>query len=280
MPNSSIDVLAARARDLPPRLASAARFIARHPFEAATTPMTVLARQGGFSPATFTRLAQALGHQGWEGLRTKLVVAARENSHAPFSSRPLPGAGARSIAAEMIYADSVILGQLSVDHLALGASVLEAADRVVVVGFRSCHGPAYLFSYLYRLFRPEVQFVGGDQTILDLDLGSLQRKDAVVLFDFDPYGRPTQLTARAARKAGCALIAIVDSEDAPIAKGADQILTYGVASPGFFPSLTGCAALVQALAALLYVRAGAAGRNMLRKTEARIAEHGIYIDGK
>jgi DNA-binding MurR/RpiR family transcriptional regulator len=277
MSDSVIDLLATRARDLPDRLASAARFVAKHPFEAATTPASALARQGGYTPATLTRLAQALGYEGWEGLRTELVEAARENSKSPFSSRPLPHSGVQSIAAEMIYADAVIIGKLNVDHLALAASILEAAERVIVAGFRSCLSPAHLFSYLYRFFRPEVHLFGGEGNILDLDLGLLRPDDAVVIFDFEPYCRPSQLTARAAKKAGCAIITIVDSEEAPIAKYADQTLTYSVASPGFFPSLTGCVALVQSLAAMLYVRGGAPARDTLRRTEARIAEQGIYL---
>ncbi|WP_421995583.1 hypothetical protein [Roseococcus sp.] len=60
---------------------------------------------------------------------------------------------------------------------------------------------------------------------------------------------------------------------APICEGAAAILTYRTPTAGFFPSLTACIALVQALAALLYARAGAEGQARLRQSEGRIAAH-------
>src|SRR5205807_7036918 len=52
--------------DLPGRLQEAGRFIARHDFDATTRSMRDLAAAAGLQPASFTRLAQALGHSGWE----------------------------------------------------------------------------------------------------------------------------------------------------------------------------------------------------------------------
>ncbi|WP_421995585.1 MurR/RpiR family transcriptional regulator [Roseococcus sp.] len=77
--------LEAAARQLSPRLAAAARYVAEHPFDAATLPMRELARRSGEPAANFTRLAQALGHPGWEELRAGLVEAARTAPSAPYS---------------------------------------------------------------------------------------------------------------------------------------------------------------------------------------------------
>ncbi|KAJ8137199.1 hypothetical protein OY671_009588, partial [Metschnikowia pulcherrima] len=69
--------IASRSREaalqLPPKLASAARYVADHPFDAASMPMRASARQTGEPPTTFTRLARASGFQGWEALRTELI---------------------------------------------------------------------------------------------------------------------------------------------------------------------------------------------------------------
>lgn len=276
-----VERLQLEARALPPRLADAARFVAAHPFDAATTPMRTLARTAGHSPATFTRLAQAVGFAGWDGMREQLVQRAREaRERAPFSGRPLPASGARSLATDMLAADTAAIAALDPDRLALAAAMLEAAPRVFVAGFRSCHGPAHLFHYLYRLFRPQVTLLGAGGSLLDLELGALQRNDAVVLICFEPYSRDLLLVARAARAAGCAIVAVVDDAAAPVAAGAGLVLLHATGTPGFFPSLTACNAVLQALAGLLYVRAGRDGRTALRRAEARIRTHTAYVAPK
>lgn len=271
---SVIAQLEAAARQLSPRLAAAARYVAAHPFDAATIPMRELARRSGEPAANFTRLAQALGHPGWEELRTGLVEAARSQPDAPYSERQPAREG---VVAAMLAADRDSLTALGAADLAAAAALLESAARVHVAGFRSCHAPALLFHYLYRLFRPEVTLVTGTGGLLDLELGAFRAGDVLVLFGFAPYSRDSLLATRAAAGAGAKVLAIVDSAAAPIAEGAEGVLTYGTPTAGFFPSLTACTALVQALAALLYARAGAEGQERLRQAEGRIAAHTAYL---
>lgn len=282
MTTATVMRLSEAAHTLPPQLAAAARFVADDPFDAASVPMRALARKAGQPPATFTRLARALGMSGWDELRAVLLSEVREDlqtaREAPFSSRMAgPGSEDAGVQARMFTSDRQAIAELRTDRIEQAATVLERAPRVLVAGFRSCHAPALLFHYLYRLFRPDVTLIGGAGGALDLDLGGLQRGDAVLLIGFAPYSRDGLLTATTAVASGCSLVAVVDRPDAPLAEGASATLVYGADSPGYFPSLTSCIALLQALAATLYARAGAKGREQLRQTEARIARHTAYI---
>ena len=276
--------LTVAADRLPPQVATAARHVADHPFDAASLPMRALARTTGQSPTTYTRLARSLGFTGWDALRSELIAEAREDLDAaraaPFSSRPRPAKNDGSVSERMLAVDQRSIGALDVAALEAAAALIEAAAHVRVAGFRSCHAPAIHFHYLYRLFRPEVSLIGGAGT-LDLDLGGLRQGDAVLLFGFAPYSRDGLLTARSALAAGAKLIAVVDRDDAPLARGADAVLTFQTGTPSFFPSLTACTALLQALAETLYRRAGEDGRARLRESEARIAAHTAYVsDGE
>ena len=265
---------------LPPQLSTAARHVADHPFDAASLPMRALARTTAQSPTTYTRLARALGFSGWEELRAELIAEAREDldaaRRAPFSSRPRPASKDDDVAGRMLAFDQRSLAALDTMTLEPAAALLEAGPRVLVAGFRSCHAPAIHFHYLYRLFRPEVALIGSAGA-LDLDLGDLRQGDVVVLFGFAPYSRDGLLTARAAIAAKARLVAIVDRADAPLARDAAAVLTFAAGTPSFFPSLTACTALLQALAETLYLRAGEEGRKRLRESEARIAAHTAYV---
>lgn len=281
MSSATLTRLNEALRHLPPQQADAARFVIGRAFDAATTPMRGLARSSGLAPVTFTRLAQSLGMSGWDELKALLVEETREGltaSHrGPFSARAMPEGGENRLVAGMIEADQRALGEIDPAGIARAAAVLEGAPRVLVAGFRSCHAPAMLFHYLYRLFRTEVALIGGMGGVLDVELGGLRGDDALLLFGFDPYSRDGLLCAHAAADIGAKVVAVVDTPAAPIAEGAAVVLTFGSDSPGFFPSLSACTGVVQALAATLYLRAGSDGKEQLRRTEARIEAHTAYL---
>ncbi|MBC9178660.1 MurR/RpiR family transcriptional regulator [Roseomonas ludipueritiae] len=272
--------------DLPPRLREAARYVARYDYDAATRSMRELAQAAGTNPATFTRLAQALGYSGWEPLRDALIEARRTGPETPFSgrlrqatARP-PGAPppAAQLSAEMLAADLAGLSQLDPEPILAAATALHEAPRIWVAGYRSCRAVAQLLHYQLRLFRPDsVRLIGGAGPE-DLDLGDFRAGDVVVLIGFVPYSRSIVVAARMARAAGCTVVALADRADAPVAAGASHLLLFEAdRTPAFFPSLTGALALAQALAAATFSLGGEAALLSLRETEAKLAALSAYM---
>jgi DNA-binding MurR/RpiR family transcriptional regulator len=272
--------------DLPARLQEAGRFIARNDFDATTRSMRDLAAVAGMQPASFTRLAQALGHPGWDDFRDALIEARRPMPAAPFSGRvrrPAKGSAevrsrAADICADMIAADVDGVSRLAPVPMAAAAKTLHASRRIWIAGFRSCRAVAELLHYQFRLFRPDaVRLVGGSGPE-DFDFGGFRKSDAVVVIGFAPYSRSSVLAAHAAREAGCTLIALADSSTAPMAEGASDLLLFDAATvPGFFPSLTGAIATAQALAAAVFALGGEGAQVRLRETEARLASLSQYV---
>src|SRR5690349_2423914 len=139
---------------LPPQLAAAGRHIADRPYEAATRSMRTLAAEAGASPATFTRLAQALGFPGWDALRAAAIEEQRRP--APYSRRaPAEGGLAALRAAEVANLDALT----EEAALQAAAAALHPAPRLHVAGFRSCQAVARLLHYQLRLFRPDTVLI-------------------------------------------------------------------------------------------------------------------------
>jgi len=69
------------------RLQQVGRFVAANDYDATTRSMRELAAVAGADPASFTRLAQALGYSGWDELRAALTEARRPAQSSPFSGR-------------------------------------------------------------------------------------------------------------------------------------------------------------------------------------------------
>ncbi|WP_284945033.1 MurR/RpiR family transcriptional regulator [Acidisoma cladoniae] len=280
-----LDLLRQAMPDLPPRLREVGRFLSGHEFDAATRSMRGLAAAAGVNPASFTRLAQALGYRGWDELRDALIEARRPGTDAPFSGRLRAATGepaqdSAAIATALIGSDTAGLSRVATAPIAAAAAALHAAPRAWIAGFRSCRAVAELLHYQLRLFRPDVVHLVGSAGPEDLDFGAFRAGHAVVVVGFAPYSRASVMTVRAARTAGCRIIAIADTPQAPMAEGADHLLLFEAASsPGFFPSLTGAVAQAQALAAGSFVLGGKGALLRLRQTEARLAAHSQYVPG-
>jgi DNA-binding MurR/RpiR family transcriptional regulator len=283
--SSPLNELCSALPSLPTRLREVARFVAANDYDATTRSMRDLAAVAGADPASFTRLAKALGYSGWDELRGALTEARRPAQPAPFSGRTKarrygPNSDV-TLVADKLEAEAAGLARISSSEVAAAAKTLRKAQRIWIAGFRSCRSVAELLNYQLRLFRPEaVQLVGGSGPE-DLDLGAFRAGDAVVVVGFAPYSTASVLSARAARRPGAALIAIADTIAAPMAEGANHLLLFeAAASPGFFPSLTGAIAIAQSLAAVTFTLGGTGAKQRLEETEARLAAMSQYVAEK
>ena len=283
--SSPLNELCSALPSLPTRLREVARFVAANDYDATTRSMRDLAAVAGADPASFTRLAKALGYSGWDELRGALTEARRPAQPAPFSGRTKarrygPNSDV-TLVADKLEAEAAGLARISSSEVAAAAKTLRKAQRIWIAGFRSCRSVAELLNYQLRLFRPEaVQLVGGSGPE-DLDLGAFRAGDAVVVVGFAPYSTASVLSARAARRPGAALIAITDTIAAPMAEGANHLLLFeAAASPGFFPSLTGAIAIAQSLAAVTFTLGGTGAKQRLEETEARLAAMSQYVAEK
>jgi DNA-binding MurR/RpiR family transcriptional regulator len=282
--SSPLTELCSALPSLPMRLQEVGRFVAANDYDATTRSMRELASVAGADPASFTRLAKAIGYSGWDELRAALTEARRPAQASPFSARARKRQGPNadvSLVADRLAAEAIGLARISADAVAEAARALHGARRIWIAGFRSCRSVAELLNYELRLFRPDdVQLVGGSGPE-DLDFGAFRSGDAVVVIGFAPYSTASVESTRAALKAHACLIAIADSVTAPMAEGADHLLLYEAASsPGFFPSLTGAIAIAQSLAAVAFSLGAASARKRLEATEARLAAMSQYVTEK
>src|SRR3954469_4958266 len=89
--SSPLNELCSALPSLPMRLRQVGRFVAANDYDATTRSMRELAAVAGADPASFTRLAKALGYSGWDDLRAALTEARRPAPAQPFSARTRAG---------------------------------------------------------------------------------------------------------------------------------------------------------------------------------------------
>src|SRR5467141_389097 len=126
--SSPLSELCSALPSLPMRLQEVGRFVAANDYDATTRSMRDLAAAAGADPASFTRLAKALGYPGWDALRAALTEARRPAQSSPFSVRTKEGRqGPNSgvmLVADKVEAEAAGLARISPDAVASAAKTL------------------------------------------------------------------------------------------------------------------------------------------------------------
>lgn len=269
----------ARYAQFSPQFQAGARYLVDHPDDVAVSSMRSIAARAKVQSAALVRLAQQLGFAGWPELKSIFVERLRAGP-APYAEKAgaLAGKGGELVAEVFAVQQRNLAatGNASQAALLAAASLLEAASRVHVAGFRAAHPIAYTFHYLYRLLRPSVQLLSGQGGTLEMDLRALQAGEAVVVASFAPYSSEALLVASRARQAGCLVVAISDSAISPLARQADASIVIAVDSPSFFPSIVAGVAAAESLAELLVARAGPGAVASIAAAETQLRELGAY----
>lgn len=268
--------------DLSPELLRAARWIEHHPREVALRSMRECARQAGLRPATFTRLAQAMGFDGFEALRARCQETLAPPGGYAARARALQATAKEhadwlETLNEAQYANSAsIAGVNRRAQFEHAADLMLAASHVYFLGLRASHGLAFQLYYTYGLVAGNgvlVQGVGG--TFAD-QLAQLERGDVLVAVSLAPYTRETVEAVEQAREQGAKVVALTDSQLSPLARDASEVLLFRAESPSFFHSMVGGLALAEALVAAVAVRGGRKVLDRLAAVQRKLAAHGAY----
>jgi DNA-binding MurR/RpiR family transcriptional regulator len=263
---------------LSPELQRAARWIEGHPDEVALQSMRECARRAGLAPATFTRLAHALEHAGFDALKLQC-----QQQLAGYASRARvlqrrSGDWLETLNQTQHANTAAIAGLNPRARVEAAADAMLKAPRVHFLGLRASHGLAFHLHYTYALLAPNgvlLQDLGG--TLLD-QLDRIARTELLVAISLAPYTRQTVEAVEQAAGRGIAVVAITDSPHSPLARAARHTLLFRADSPSYFQSMVGALALAEALAAAVTVRGGRRVLAHLQAAQQRLDQRGAYVE--
>lgn len=267
---------------LSPELQRAARWVREHPAELGLQSMRQSALAAGVAPATMTRLAQALGLDGFEAMRRPSMAA--------FARSVMPLGESRADALAAPISDSTLdrLAQAQARNLAAvgernapadlraAAAQLLQAREVLFLGLRASFGVAYHLHYSCDWLRPGTRLATDAGGAWADQVQALTPADLLVVVSQAPYTRQTVEAVHAAQANGVPVLALTDSRLSPLARGAQQVLLFEAASPTFFHSMTGVQALAEALLACVAEQGGAAGVQRLSERQTRLQSARAY----
>jgi DNA-binding MurR/RpiR family transcriptional regulator len=260
------------------QMQAAARFIMDQPSEVALLSMREQARKAGVPPATMMRLAQRLGFSGYQDLKDAYVEAIRDNL-AWFSGRAVNMLNRReqigevALITETVNSISQAVGDLNrpanVDALISAADILEKSRSVYCIGARATFPVAFLFDYTQRYYSDKVHLLEGPGgSGIDL-MHRITNKDALLAVSLSPYANSTH-------RAGAKIVAITDSEFAPVARLANVAMLVSAQSPSFFDTISPALAAAEVLVALLASRGGADVPKKILQHEKHLRDAGVF----
>ena len=272
-------VLDARFAALSPELQRAARWVREHPAELGLQSMRQSARSAGVAPATMTRLAQALGLDGFDAMRRPAIAALARSAAQAGTDKASPGVAPISALqqAQSLNVTSVALRN-NTDQLQAAAMAILAARQVAFLGQRASFGIAHHLRYTCDWLRAGTQLVTNLAGAGNDELAELTQADLLVAVSQAPYSVQTVQCAQQAQSRGVPVLALTDSALSPLARTASIVLLFDAASPSFFHSMTGVQALAEILMATVAEQGGPAVVKRLGDRQQRLQSDRVYWD--
>lgn len=274
-------LLDSRFDSLSPELQRAARWLQAHPAELGLQSMRQSALAAGVAPATMTRLARALGLDGFEAMRRPSMVAfaesvARTAYPGPDSATETFDQLAQAQAGNL----QSVRSRNSAQQLHAAAQAILDAREVLFLGLRASFCIAYHLHYTCDWLRPNTRLAtdaGGawaDQVL------TLAPGDLLVVVSQAPYTRQIVEAAQQVHARGVPVLALTDSSLSPLARLAQQTVLFDTASPSFFHSMVGAQALAETLMDCVAEQGGSAVVERLAQRQQGLQAARAYWEKK
>ncbi|HLJ01252.1 MAG TPA: MurR/RpiR family transcriptional regulator [Bradyrhizobium sp.] len=274
---------------MPAQLQAGARYVLDRPRDVALLSMREQARQAGVQPATMTRLAKRLGMDGYDEVRELYAAAVRDGdlgfagkAGAQVISQKLKGD--KALAADMLRAIGKQIDRLataaSLDRLVAAAKALASARRIYCLGLRSSHSVAWHLHYVLTLVGDRSVHIDGIGATGSDALARATSRDVLLVASVMPYTRLTIELAEYAVERGLAVVAITDSEVAPLAQIAQYVMLVPTESPSFFHAMSPAFAVAEVLGALIAGRGGEDALASLQHSDGHLAALNTHLKPK
>lgn len=267
---------------------AAASFVARRPDEVATRSLRAVAAAAELPPATFSRLAKALGFEGYEALREVCREQMRRQrvSFAEKARALQEGADASPERGAFVARQgAAVVAQIEGLLASVEPRTLEAmADRLAAARYVRCFGAlssrpfAEYLAYMGAMAFENWRALDMAERAMAAGLTGMDGRDALVVVSLAPSARRAILLAEEARGRGIGVLAITDDPLSALAVRSDLAVAAPTEGPNFFSSYGATLVLIETLMAMAVARGGAAAQERIAAVEAASHRVGDYWD--
>ena len=212
------------------------------------------------SETTVIRFCYALGYQGFSPFQkdVKEQLLSKQSSLLDYLFTKNEVGRDDDFSRKIMLKDVEVISQtaesLSREDFEKVVENLSNCDRVLVTGLRSSYAMAHWFTFSLDLIRGNVRMYRPDTDDVILRLREMDQKSVFVAFSFHRYVGETINMAKEAKRLNAFVIAITDSEVAPIRDYADVLFTVQLQKKSTLDVAPAVFSLMNAIIAAVSVR--------------------------
>ena len=259
-----------------------ASYILEHYGEVAFMTASQLGNTVGVSESTVVRFAVELGYTGYPSMQRAIQEMIK---------RKLTSVQRLELVRTDRYAQDILSGVLTQDMDTIKRTMEElnrkafeqavqavsSARKVYIMGARSSSALATFLFYHLRLILEDVHLLSASsEEELYEQLIRVGVEDAVFAISFPRYSRKIVKAVHYARRVGANVVALTDSESAPIAGAASELLIAKSGMISFVDSLIAPMSVINAFIAAVAESRRNEVRELFKKLEFIWDEYGVY----
>ncbi len=259
-----------------------AAYIKEHYDKAAYMTAAKLGAEVGVSESTVVRFVMELGYEGYPEFKRALLELVRSNLTAVQRiavTNNLIGDG--DVLEKVLCSDiekiKKTLEEIDKDAFERAVRALVDAKTVYILGMRASSYLAGFLNYSFRMISDNVRMVqttSGSETFEQMM--AIGEDDAVIAISFPRYSKSIVKGVEYAKRMGANIIALTDSESAPIATYASELLVAQSDMASFADSLAAPMSVINALIVAVSRECGDRFTERLHRLESVWDEYSVY----
>lgn len=269
------------------RLQDAADYVAKNPVDIATRSLRSVEGDTGLAPATFTRLARAMGYASFAELRTDLrgKITQDVNNFAARAERLQAehGKGQQSFFSAHLSACIAnidqMAAQLDQEALAEAVDTLYRAKQVVVLGALGSTGLAEYLSYMAEYCVGNWRLANRMGSSIGATVGQLGKGDAMIVITKPPFSDTVLKAAQLVHEQGAYVIVLTDTYACPAMRYCSASFLVPTESPHFYSSYVASMALAETMIGMLVSRSGPEAKARIARIENINLQLGVVSEG-
>lgn len=217
-----------------------ARFIITEPELTAFNTAKQVGEWTQTSETTVIRFANAIGYSGYSALQSEIrksfiIKGVPSDPMQEYQDTTEQLAQQQDSYQAVMQKDVLYITgamkDINLELLDTATKAIVTAEKIIVLGFRSSHGPAHWLAFTLNILRGNTELYRGTIDDAHAILSSLTRRCLVIAISFPRYTRETTEFVRAAKTRGAKILAITDNELSPIGLEGDVVIPIKTPSP-------------------------------------------------
>ena len=229
-----------------------AQFVIDNPNVIATQVASEVGRQAGVSESTVIRFCYAMDLSGFSELQQKIKeYLIEKDGVTPIAVKARTGKKRNAPSNEVMARDidSIVNAMQNINEKDFSKTidVIHSAERIFILGVRSCAPAAFWLYTKLGSYRNYVQLMSYNSEKIAMDLAQMNENSVLFVVGINEQQEDVMAVVELAKRKKVTLVVMTDNVPCPLQEHADYLFTIGTAEKAFVTSDIALLSLLNAI---------------------------------